>query len=88
MWILLNALGVLGGVLLVISLIALFRQHRTPPEARTGLAKVPRGLWIAALFVSLALIFVGMNATALLPGADQKAIEEDIKAFDAEFDDL
>jgi NADH:ubiquinone oxidoreductase subunit 6 (subunit J) len=88
MWILLTALGFFGGVLLVLSLIALFMQQRTPPELRTGIAKLPRGLWLGAIVLSLALIFVGMNSTAFLPGPDQQEIEEDIKAFDAEFDDL
>jgi hypothetical protein len=88
MWIFLNALGIVGGALLVLALYALFRQHRTPPESRTGVAKLPRGVWIAALVVSVVFIFLGMNSTALLPGPDQKAIDEDIKAFDAEFDDL
>jgi NADH:ubiquinone oxidoreductase subunit 6 (subunit J) len=88
MWIVLTALGFLGGVLLVLSLIALFMQHRTPPELRTGIAKLPRALWLGAIVLSFFLIFVGMNSTAFLPGPDQKEIDEDIKTFDAEFDDL
>lgn len=87
MWNLLVGLGVLGGFLLVFSLYALYSHLRTPPESRTGLAKLPRGLLIAGIVLSVVFIYLGLNATAFLPGPDQQAIEEDIKAFDEEFDD-
>jgi hypothetical protein len=88
MWNLLVGLGVLGGFLLAVSLYALYVQQRTPPESRTGVAKLPRALWLVGVVVSIVFVYLGLNATAVLPGPDQQAIEEDIKAFDEEFDDL
>lgn len=87
MWIVLNALGVVGGVLLVISLVAIFTHARSAGAEKRGLARLPRSAWIGTLVVSLVLVFLGLNATAFLPGPDQREIEEDIRAFDAEFDD-